>query len=265
MISDYMHSSDIKMSKPIIHTAVDKYVKTKNEHCIVLSLNDDKTDIEGFGDNVWTDVFESESEIVDQLTNAMKKAVIEKTDGPLSTNNYPKQLPRLFALPGSKEWKGVKIRSQLTTYLSFFGYGPAKKQKYGEGNPPNGWPTIVPWEKFKGPSKGMSLLMCTEIILGILAANGIDPNEHGPENTAVDDNTNEEEEEEENPVPSSSVSNDTGTINQSALGQVMSKRQIWEEQNLLVFKKRKENMKEIADGLKALERSEQREEGEVSG
>ena len=28
MISDYMHSSDIKMSKPIIHTAVDKYVKT---------------------------------------------------------------------------------------------------------------------------------------------------------------------------------------------------------------------------------------------
>ena len=68
MISDYMHSSDIKMSKPIIHTAVDKYVKTKNEHCIVLTLNDVKTDIAGFGANVWTDVFESEGEIVDQLT-----------------------------------------------------------------------------------------------------------------------------------------------------------------------------------------------------
>ena len=91
------------MSKPIIRSAVDKFVKTKIEHCIVLTVNNEKMNIEGFGDNVWTEVFESESEIVDQLTNAMKIAVIEKTDGPLSTNNYPKRLPRLFALPGSKE------------------------------------------------------------------------------------------------------------------------------------------------------------------
>ena len=68
-----MHSSDIKMSKPIIHTAVDKFVKTKNEHCIVLTLNNEKTNIEGFGDNVWTEVFESEGDIVDQLTNEMKR------------------------------------------------------------------------------------------------------------------------------------------------------------------------------------------------
>ena len=43
-----MHSSDIKMSKPIIHTAVDKFVKTKNEHCIVLTLNNEKNEYRRF-------------------------------------------------------------------------------------------------------------------------------------------------------------------------------------------------------------------------
>ena len=152
------------MSKRRIVKAVDEYVKSKDETCIVLMLNDDQTKLEGFGDNLWTNVFESQSDIVDQLTDCMKIALTEISNAHLETQRYPKKMPKLFARPGSKDWKGVKIRSQLSYYMSFFDYGPAKKQKYGEGNPPQGWPTVVPWDSFKGPSKGLNLGMCAEII-----------------------------------------------------------------------------------------------------
>ena len=166
------------MSKRRIVKAVDEYVKSKDEPCIVLMLDDDQTKLEGFGDNLWTNVFESQSHIVDQLTNCMKIALTEISNAHLETQRYPKKMPKLFARPGSIDWKGEKIRLQLSFYLSFSGFGPAKKQKYREGNPPQGCQTVVPWDSFKGPSNGLNLGMCTEIILCMLEAQGIYPNEH---------------------------------------------------------------------------------------
>ena len=39
------------MSKRRIVKAVDEYVKSKDEPCIALRLNDDQAKLEGFGDN----------------------------------------------------------------------------------------------------------------------------------------------------------------------------------------------------------------------
>ena len=63
-----------------------------------------------------TNIFESESDIVDRLANSMKSAVTERSDEHLKTQHYPKNMSKLFARPGSKDWKGVKIRSQLSSY-----------------------------------------------------------------------------------------------------------------------------------------------------
>ena len=93
----------------------------------------------------------------------------------------PKMFLRLFALPGSKEWKGVQIRAQLCKYMRFYGFGHNRTRRYGEGEPPLGWPVLVEWAKFKGPSKGYSLVLCSEIIFQLLEAQEINPMEYGPE------------------------------------------------------------------------------------
>ena len=77
---------------------------------------------------------------------------------------FPKKFPILFACPGSKQWKRVKIRSQISKYLKFYGFGHNMSKRCGEQGPPVGLPVLVEWGSFKGPSKGCSLNLCTEII-----------------------------------------------------------------------------------------------------
>ena len=118
------------------------------------------------GDTKWISRLETDPELWEKLSKTLVEATKEREDNdlPLATGELDKSFPRLFAIPGSKNWKENKIRSQLSTYLGFFGYGHKEKKRYGEGQPPKGWPVQVDWSSFKGPSKGCSLLLCTEII-----------------------------------------------------------------------------------------------------
>ena len=66
----------------------------------------------------------------------------------------------------------------LNKKCTFLGFGQ-HKQKYGTGLPPCGWLAKYPWIEFRGPGR-CSTRVCTELIVSILQALGIDPNNHGP-------------------------------------------------------------------------------------
>ena len=143
---------------------------------MVLTLNKDGTSLEGAGDDTWVSVLREKPELLQSLTTALIEAAdLRYFEDALVPAVFPKKLPRLFAVPGSKQWKGIKVRSQLSTYLGFFGYGHNMAKRYWEGDPPHGWPVQVVWSTFKGPSKSCTLTLCTEIICQLLEAQEIIP------------------------------------------------------------------------------------------
>ena len=77
----------------------------------------------------------------------LSKSLIEATDVQdqdvvLQHEELLNNLSRLFAKPGTKKWKGVQIRAQLTRYLSFFWFGQNKK-RYGTEIPTPGCPVLL--------------------------------------------------------------------------------------------------------------------------
>jgi hypothetical protein len=210
------------MNKSKLNKTAEMFVKKTGEHCILLTFNKNGTSLEG------------------------------------------ENLPRLFATPGSKLWKGVKIRSELSTYLGLHGFGHNMARRYGEGHPPKGWPVQVDWSNFKGPSKGCSLTLCTEIICQLLEAQGINPANHGPmEDDAAEESIEENDYTDDEPIEPSNKSNegDEGDEGNEGGNTLKRKRNInelldcqaREERNLSAYERRRQNMKDIDDGLRALE------------
>ena len=69
--------------------------------------------------------------------------------------------------------------------------------------PPPGWPTLVDWQEFKGPSKGYSFSLCTEIIKQMMEFQGLDPMNHCHKKdvSELDDHQEKNEETHEEPEP----------------------------------------------------------------
>ena len=62
--------------------------------------------------------------------------------------------------------------------ITHSGYGKYGK-KLGMGDPPLGWPAEIPWNPFKGVgNSGLNNISMTSIILGLLRAVNIDPDQH---------------------------------------------------------------------------------------
>ena len=245
-----------KMSKSMLIKTSEMFVKKTGEHCILLTLNKDGTSLVGIGDDAWVSALGDNPEVMEGLTKALVEAAeLRDTENDLEPTAFPKNLPRLFATPGSKKWKTVKIRSQLSTYLGWHGYGRAMAGRYGEGQPPQGWPVLVDWSSFKGPSKGCSLTLCTEIICQLLEAQGINPADHGPMEDDEEEETLEEDDvTDDEPIEANSTRNEDGnTLKRKRNINELLDQQAREERNLSAYERRRKNMKEIADGLKALE------------
>ena len=134
------------MNKSKLTSTAKSFVRKNNEHCLVLSLSKDMTSLEGAGDNVWVDILRAKPELFKSITDALVEAAETRDfENQLEPESFPTRFPRLFAVPGSKQWKGVRIRSQLSTYLAFYGFGHNMGKRYGEGEPPVGWPVQVDW------------------------------------------------------------------------------------------------------------------------
>lgn len=250
------------MNKSKLNKTAEMFVKKTGEHCILLTFNKNGTSLEGVGDDAWVNALGNNPELLEGLTNALVEAEeLRDEEKALEPATFPKNLPRLFATPGSKLWKGVKIRSELSTYLGLHGFGHNMARRYGEGHPPQGWPVQVDWSNFKGPSKGCSLTLCTEIICQLLEAQGINPANHGPmEDDAAEESIEEDDYTDDEPIEPSNKSNEGDEGNEGGntskrkrnINELLD-RQAREERNLSAYERRRQNMKDIDDGLRALE------------
>ena len=166
-----------------------KEMVSDGHHNLVLSLNRNTHQITKCGDNIWMNVLKNHPKLMVQLETALLASICSEEEGTiLQFIDNKRKYQKLFACPGTKSWKGVqKIRSQLSKYLEVHGYGHNRNKKYGEGQPPIGWPVLVDWATFKGPSKSTSITVCTEIILSFIDAENVDYRQHhdGPEEDEV--------------------------------------------------------------------------------
>ena len=120
-----------------------------------------------------------------------------------------------------------------------------------------GWPELVDWSTFKGPSFNVSLNTCTEIILQLLEYQGYYPMEHvNDESTSEEEELSEveevdegEEEEEQNEQNEEEAMRRRLQYDIDRVSQGKSRRQKQEEVNNPVFERRQKNMKEIQEGL----------------
>ena len=140
-------------------------------------------------------------------------------------------------------------------------------KRYCKDDAPPGWPILVDWSTFKGPSQNCSLALCTEIICEMLEAQGLNPLQHGPcqaaEEAAAAESEGESEGDEVEDVPVKKVrrENNIGVIRTSIVEQI-TQRQNLEENIFPAFERRRKNIVELEQGLKALEDGEI-EEGEL--
>ena len=245
------------MSRNKLDAASKNFVKKKNEHCIVLTLSPDQSTIEASGDSVWLKAALENPEVGNLLRDALVNAAeAADPDVVLQHEKYPKKYSRLFACPGSKRWKGVQIRSQLSKYLAFHGFGHNMPSRYGEDDPPEGWPVLVDWSKFKGPSKGCSLAMCTEIILQLMEAQGLNPMDWS---AGTDDIPDDDSDMESDVTDEEGLENPNKRKRQMVSNSVVEKIahiQQQEERHGSVFERRRRNMEEIRSALAAMEDGE---------
>ena len=143
-------------------------------------------------------------------------------------------------------------KGQLTRYLSFFGFGQNKK-RYGTGIPPPGWPVLLDWRCFKGPSLSCSLPLCSELIFQLLEAQELDHLYHGPHD---DQEELLNDEDVVTPVRKRMRAS-TVELNENVRNSIAQRKEI-KERNLPAFERRRRNMEEIKEGLKS------QEDGEIS-
>ena len=127
-------------------------------------MNDSKTDVDVCGDDVWLKALKDKPELLMSLKEALEEAVENRDINKPLLYETLTSLPRLFAVPESKKWRGVRIRSQLSKYMACFGFGHNMPKRYCKEDAPPGWPILVDWSTFKGPSENCSLALYTEII-----------------------------------------------------------------------------------------------------
>ena len=102
------------MSKEKVFAAAEAYIEKSNQHCLVLTLDDDKAAFEACGERDILRALQDHPDVLEKLEkiflDAAKKKAPETKLGP---DRIPRLLPKLFACPGTKLWKGVAIRRTL--------------------------------------------------------------------------------------------------------------------------------------------------------
>ena len=63
-------------SKKLVHVSKD-VVKKTGKHCLVLTLNDEGTALEGAGDSVWVTLLQERPDLMEIMTNAFVYAAAD--------------------------------------------------------------------------------------------------------------------------------------------------------------------------------------------
>jgi len=117
------------------------------------------------GDDISVGEFTTDAEVTRIVHEKLKKS--EKTKQDSNANLKTEARFKLFAKPGTAEWKGSKkIRGALCEVLGSMGYGRNMPRQYGKGPAPENWPILYPWTDFKRPSM-CSAEMCTNLVIAL--------------------------------------------------------------------------------------------------
>jgi len=159
--------------------ASDKAVKGRLQHVIAIVTPDGRIQLNGSANMV--QAVNGNTALLNQLQDVMLGNVLGKEEAivPSQTLDYP----LLPCSPFSSSWQrqgSTRARSILSTMMSRAGYGRSgTKKQLGVGEPPYGWPQGISWEKYSGATRsGLTFNEVTEIIVSLLHAANIDPNEH---------------------------------------------------------------------------------------
>ena len=165
---------------------------------------------------------------------------------------------------GQRSGEVLALGTSSANTLGFMGNGYNMGKKYWKGDSPLGWPVLVDWSKFKGPSKNCSMALCSEIIFSLMEGQDLLPMNHGPleevEDTEVEETDTKVEEtgsevEHTNAEKSDKVNPRKRTRNNIA--EIIAERQNREERNLSAYKRRKKNISEFKAVWEALEDSDE--------
>ena len=150
----------VVMATHALKAASEALAKNRVSH-ICFTLDASNGVFKVIGDNATVAVFASDEELMKTINKTIEDGIKE---GDEKTVVESVSRTKLFARPGTAEWKGAaKIREACGQVLADLGYGKNKSLIYGKGNAPTNWPVLYPWSGFRGPSKH-SIEMCTQIV-----------------------------------------------------------------------------------------------------
>ena len=146
--------------------AASKKVCEKAETHVVFAIDKVTKAIKIFGDEKSVELIVDDGPLMARVKETLQKA--RRLNESSEYKMYPKSRFHLFAEIGSPQWTGcARIRAQTSQILSLHGFGHKDSvHRFGEGDPPVGWPTPYVWERYGGPSTATND-MNTQILLGI--------------------------------------------------------------------------------------------------
>ena len=154
------------MDSTRIIQAASKKLCEKAETHVVLSIDKVTKAIKIFGDERAVELMGDDGPLMTKIQEILQKT--RRLNESSEYKMYPKSRFHLFADIGSAQWTGCsRIRAQTSQILSLHGFGHKDSgNRFGEGDPPEGWPTPYAWERYGGPSTA-TIDMNTQILLGL--------------------------------------------------------------------------------------------------
>ena len=154
------------MDSTRIIEAASKKLCEKAETHVVFAIDKVTKAIKIFGDEKAVELMVEDGPVMKKINDILQQT--RRHNESSEFKMYSKSRFHLFADIGSAQWTGVsRIRAQTSQILSLHGFGHKDSgNRFGEGDPPEGWPTPYVWERYGGPSTA-TIAMNTQILLGL--------------------------------------------------------------------------------------------------
>ena len=146
---------------------VSKKLCEKAETHVVFAIDKVTKSIKIIGDEKSVQLVGDDASFMSRINEVLQKA--RRRNESSEYKMAQKSRFHIFADIGSAQWTGAsKIRAQTSQILSLHGFGHKDSgNRFGEGDPPEGWPTPYAWERYRGPSTATTA-MNTQILLGMV-------------------------------------------------------------------------------------------------
>ena len=144
----FSQSCDIMDSTRVLQTASKKLCEKAETH-VVFAIDKVTKSIKIIGDEKSVQLVGDDASFMSRINEVLQKA--RRQNESSEYKMAQKSRFHIFADIGSAQWTGAsKIRAQTSQILSLHGFGHKDSgNRFGEGDPPEGWPTPHAWERYR--------------------------------------------------------------------------------------------------------------------